>query len=79
MRVGTRVRTPSTPRSQGLAEMGLIHSRLLDEADAADKFACFRPDEPLTRKLKAQYPCWCGSKPCRGTMLAPKRASWRKR
>jgi hypothetical protein len=29
--------------------MGLIHSRLLDEADAADKFACFRPDEPLTR------------------------------
>ena len=29
--------------------MGLVHSRLLDEADAADKFALFRPDEPLTR------------------------------
>ena len=36
-------------------------------------------DEPLTRKLKAEYPCWCGSKHCRGTMLAPKRPSWRKR
>ena len=29
-------------------------------------------DEPLTRKLKAQYPCWCGSKNCRGTLLSPK-------
>jgi SET domain-containing protein len=31
-------------------------------------------DEPLTPKLKAQYPCWCGAKKCRGTLLAPKRA-----
>ena len=30
-------------------------------------------DEPYTPKLKAQYPCWCGSKNCRGTLLAPKR------
>ena len=30
-------------------------------------------DEPYTRKLKAEYPCWCGSKNCRGTLLAPKR------
>ena len=30
-------------------------------------------DEPLTPKLKAQYPCWCGAKKCRGTLLAPKR------
>ncbi len=29
-------------------------------------------DEPYTKKLKAQYPCWCGSKACRGTLLAPK-------
>lgn len=28
-------------------------------------------DEPLTPKLKAQYPCWCGAKKCRGTLLAP--------
>ncbi len=30
-------------------------------------------DEPLTPKLKAQYPCWCGAKKCRGTLLAPRR------
>ncbi|MBI5279989.1 MAG: SET domain-containing protein-lysine N-methyltransferase [Burkholderiales bacterium] len=30
-------------------------------------------DEPYTRKLKAEYPCWCGSRACRGTLLAPKR------
>nr|WP_279343768.1 SET domain-containing protein-lysine N-methyltransferase [Variovorax terrae] len=30
-------------------------------------------DERYTPKLKAQYPCWCGSKQCRGTLLAPKR------
>ena len=30
-------------------------------------------DEPYTRKLKAEYPCWCGAGLCRGTLLAPKR------
>ena len=30
-------------------------------------------DEPYTRKLKAEYPCWCGTGDCRGTLLAPKR------
>jgi SET domain-containing protein len=30
-------------------------------------------DEPYTKKLKADYPCWCGSPQCRGTLLAPKR------
>ncbi len=29
-------------------------------------------DEPYTKKLKAEYPCWCGSELCRGTLLAPK-------
>lgn len=27
-------------------------------------------DEPLTPELKAEYPCWCGSANCRGTLLA---------
>jgi uncharacterized protein len=31
-------------------------------------------DERYTPKLKAEYPCWCGSKKCRGTLLAPKRS-----
>ncbi len=30
-------------------------------------------EERYTPKLKAEYPCWCGSKNCRGTLLAPKR------
>ncbi len=30
-------------------------------------------EERYTAKLKAQYPCWCGSQRCRGTLLAPKR------
>ena len=29
-------------------------------------------DAPYTRKLLAEYPCWCGTKNCRGTLLAPK-------
>lgn len=29
-------------------------------------------DEPYTKKLKADFPCWCGSEQCRGTLLAPK-------
>lgn len=30
-------------------------------------------DERYTAKLKAEYPCYCGSPLCRGTLLAPKR------
>lgn len=30
-------------------------------------------DEPYTRKLKKQFECRCGTRGCRGTMLAPKR------
>ena len=30
-------------------------------------------DDRYTPKLKKQYECRCGSKKCRGTMLAPKR------
>ena len=29
-------------------------------------------DEPYTKALKAEYPCWCGSANCRGTLLSPK-------
>ena len=32
-------------------------------------------DSPYTKKLLAQYPCWCGAKKCRGTLLAPKEKS----
>jgi hypothetical protein len=29
-------------------------------------------DEPYTPELLAEYPCWCGAKKCRGTLLSPK-------
>ena len=29
-------------------------------------------DAKYTPELLAEYPCWCGSKSCRGTLLAPK-------
>ena len=29
-------------------------------------------DARQTKKLLAEYPCWCGADPCRGTLLAPK-------
>lgn len=29
-------------------------------------------DEPYTPQLLAEFPCWCGSENCRGTLLSPK-------
>ena len=30
-------------------------------------------DEPHTPELLRDYPCWCGAKTCRGTLLAPQK------
>ena len=30
-------------------------------------------EERYTPRLKAEYPCWCGARGCRGTLLAAKR------
>lgn len=27
-------------------------------------------DAPMTKELKLEYPCWCGAKKCRGTLLS---------
>ena len=32
-------------------------------------------DERYSKKLKAEYPCYCGAASCRGTLLAPKRGA----
>lgn len=29
-------------------------------------------DEPYTPQLLSEFPCWCGSEQCRGTLLTPK-------
>ncbi len=36
-------------------------------------------DAPYTKALLADYPCWCGSESCRGTLLAPKEKKPRKK
>jgi uncharacterized protein len=36
-------------------------------------------DEPHTPELLAQYPCWCGAKSCRGTLLAAQKKASRKK
>lgn len=36
-------------------------------------------DEPYTKKLKADFPCWCGAPDCRGTLLAPKPGGTKKK
>jgi SET domain-containing protein len=36
-------------------------------------------DAKYTKKLLAEYPCWCGTKKCRGTLLAPKETSDKKK
>jgi SET domain-containing protein len=35
--------------------------------------------EKLTKAVKARWPCWCGSKKCRGTVLVPTPAPRKKR
>lgn len=34
--------------------------------------------EPLTAKLKACWPCWCGARNCRGTVLIPSKRKSRR-
>ena len=36
-------------------------------------------DAKYTKKLKAEYPCWCGAADCRGTLLAPKDKNQKKK
>ena len=35
--------------------------------------------EPLTKALKKRWPCWCGAKKCRGTVLIPSPKSKKKK
>ncbi len=35
--------------------------------------------EPLTKEVKARWPCWCGAKKCRKTVLVPTRRPRKKK
>ncbi len=32
---------------------------------------CIETNEPITKEVKSRWPCWCGAKKCRGTVLVP--------
>ena len=32
---------------------------------------CIEAGERITKAVKARWPCWCGTKKCRGTVLVP--------
>ena len=65
------------PNCEAEEQNGRIFIKALRNIDAGEELNYdygLIIDERYTPKLKAEYPCWCGSAKCRGTLLAPKRA-----
>jgi SET domain-containing protein len=68
--------TPANPNCEADEEDGRVFIKALRNIKAGEELNYdygLIIDEPYTKKLKAEYPCWCGAKSCRGTLLAPKR------
>ena len=66
------------PNCEASQEGGRVFIKALRDIAAGDELFYdygLVIDEPLTARLKADYPCWCGHSVCRGTLLAPKRRS----
>lgn len=64
------------PNCEALEEDGRIFIAAIKTIQPGKELAYdynFILDERHTPKAKAQYPCYCGSKKCRGTILAKKR------
>ncbi|HEY0303451.1 MAG TPA: SET domain-containing protein-lysine N-methyltransferase [Longimicrobiales bacterium] len=64
------------PNCEALVEKGRVFIYALRDIKKGEELVYdywFVLDEPHTRKMKAIYPCRCGSKNCRGTILADKR------
>ena len=51
-------------------EPGAEHFPFKYEPLVAQELAPYLAKAPLTPKLKLEYPCWCGAKKCRGTLLS---------
>jgi SET domain-containing protein len=65
-----------TPNCEADEEEGRVFVRTLRKIKAGEELFYdygLILDERYTPKVKAEYPCWCGTKNCRGTLLAPKR------
>jgi SET domain-containing protein len=64
------------PNCEALVEKGRVFIYSLRDIKKGEELVYdywFVLDEPHTKKVKAEYPCRCGSKKCRGTILADKR------
>ena len=40
---------------------------------------CIEAGERITKEVKSRWPCWCGAKKCRGTVLVPEPKPKKKR
>ncbi len=64
------------PNCEAIVEKGRVFIYALRDIKKGEELAYdywFVLDEPHTKKMKALYPCFCGSRKCRGTILANKR------
>ena len=63
------------PNCEAEEEGGRVFIKTLRPIEAAEELFFdygLIIDGRLTKKLKAEYACWCGAESCRGTMLAAK-------
>lgn len=64
------------PNCEALVEKGRVFIYSLRDIKKGEELVYdywFVLDEPHTKKMKALYPCRCGAKNCRGTILADRR------
>ncbi len=62
------------PNCESEVEAGRVFIRALRNIPAGEELFYdygLVIDEPHTPELLREYPCWCGAKTCRGTLLAP--------
>ena len=67
--------TPASPTARPTRTDGRVFIKALRNIAAGEELNYdygLIIDEPYTKKLKAEFPCWCGAESCRGTLLAPK-------
>jgi uncharacterized protein len=64
------------PNCEALIEKGRVFIYAIKDIKKGEELVYdywFVLDEPHTKKMKSLYPCRCGAKNCRGTILADKR------
>ena len=64
------------PNCEAIVDKGRVFIHALRDIKKGEELGYdywFVLDEPHTRKMKALYPCRCGAKQCRGTLLADRR------